>query len=92
MTQVSFVDRLVKTGSIPIHLIRAKDKSGLDAWYYILSSHEKVRILANGEDDGSFFNLGDYGQVVASGFGREPTLEVKKMLKDKYNFNADSLT
>lgn len=91
MTQVSFVDRLVKSGSIPIHLIRAKDKSGAEAWYYILSSHEKVRMVANSEADGSFLNLSDYGQIVASGFGREPTAEAKQMLKDKYNFDADSL-
>lgn len=90
MAQVSFVDRLVKSGSIPIHLIRAKDKSGEQAWYYILSSHEKIRVLAGGGDIG-IVNLELYGQIVASGFGSEPTAEAKRMLKEKYQFDADSL-
>ena len=91
MTQISFVDRLVKSGSIPIHLIRAKDKSGEDAWYYILSSHDKMRVLAGDNSDSSIVNLEEYGQIVASGFGREPTVESKRMLKEKYNFDADTL-
>ena len=39
---------------------------------------------------GGTFNIGNYGEVIISGYGLKPTKEVKSYLKDKYNFDFDS--
>lgn len=43
--------------------------------------------LKSVQDDGTT-NLEDYGQVIASCYGQEPTPEIKALLKDKYGFDV----
>lgn len=33
---------------------------------------------------GGEFDLNDYGNIIASGYGKEPSADVKVMLKEKY--------
>lgn len=95
MSQISWVDKVVKKGSIPIHLVRGKNAAGQDVWHFILCSYEKARMIGDNhgaESVGSgTFELKDFGEVIASGFGAEPDAATKAMLKEKYNFDIDAL-
>ena len=86
---MSFVSKLIKSGSVPIHFMRGKDPEGRDAYYFVMCSHKKIELIKNTEKE--VINVHDYGKVVASGFGAEPSDEVKQMLKDEYGFDAESL-
>ena len=89
MASVSFVNKLIKTGAMPIHLVRCEDRQGRDCYYFIMCSHQNIAALKAAPD--KEFDLNDYGEIIASGFGIEPTSEVKKMLLDKYGFDAETL-
>jgi len=86
---VSFVGKYIKSGAIPIHLIRCKDTSGRECYHFLMCSQEKIKAL-KAVIAGSF-DLKDYGKVIASGFGNTPSESTKKMLKDEYNFDADEV-
>ena len=87
--RVSFVDKYIKSGAIPIHFVRCKDASGRDCYHFLMCSQEKIKAL-KAVIKGSF-DLKDYGKIIASGFGRDPSETIKKMLKDEYNFDADEV-
>ena len=79
----------MKSGSIPVHLVRCKDMSGRDCYHFLMCSTEKVKALKAVIH--SSFDLNDYGKVIASGFGHTPSEEIKQMLEEEYNFNADDV-
>lgn len=89
MSQAYFLDKLVKSGGIPIHFIRCKDIRGRDCYYFLMCSHEKVKILKSVTEGN--FNVNDYGKIIASGFGREVSEDIRLMLKSEYGFDIDSL-
>ena len=89
MTQNSFVGQLVKSGSIPIHLVRCKDPEDRDCYYFVMCSHERIKMLHNVTT--GMFDIHDYGKIIASGVGREPSDAVKQTLRDDYDFDAESL-
>jgi DUF1009 family protein len=82
MTKVSFVDNLARKGSVPIHFITCKDPEGKDCYYFLLSSDAKAKEMV-GVSDG-VFDINDYGKIIASGWGSEPSDEVKAQLKEEY--------
>jgi hypothetical protein len=84
--RVSFVDKYIKSGAIPIHLVRCKDTSGRECFHFLMCSNEKIKALKQVID--GTFDLKEYGKVIASGFGHTPSESIKKMLKDEYNFDA----
>ena len=82
----SFVSKLVSKGSVPIYFVTCKDAGGKQAYAYLISTPEKMRMYENiraGE-----FDLNDYGKIIVSGFGKTPSAEVKKMLQEKYGLEA----
>jgi len=89
VAMILFVDKFIKSGSVPIHLITCKDGKGRDCHYFLMCSHQKLQMLLS-EKEG-ILKLEDYGQVIASGFGHKPQAETKKMLKEKYDYDADAL-
>lgn len=86
---MSFVDKIIKSGHTPIHFIRCKDAAGRDCYYFLLASYERIKHLTRNKQP--VLNVGDYGKIIASGFGKEPSAEIKAMLLEKYNFDADAL-
>ncbi len=89
MSKVSFADKLIKSGAIPIHLVRCKDTSGRDCHFFLMCAPEKIKALKAVKD--GVFDLKDYGKIIASGFGHEPSEATRKMLKDEYNFDVDEV-
>lgn len=77
------------SGGTPIHLITCKDLEGNDCYYFLRASHEKIKMLKKIMH--SQFNLNDYGQILAAGYGLIPSEEVKKKLLDEYGFDANTL-
>ncbi len=71
--------------SNPIHFLTAKDTSGRDCYYFIMSPLEKInRMLKQATDDG--IDLTEF-DVVARGFGTEPSEAVTELLKKYYSFD-----
>ncbi len=84
----SFTDQLVARKGHLIHKLKARDTTGQWAYYFVLVEpvHESDFLKAL-EGQGTA-NLEEYGKIIASCYGEEPTPEVKSYLKDKYDFDV----
>ncbi len=83
----NFVEKIIASKGGNVHYVKAIDKSGKDACYFILVDPIKessfIRALENEE-----INFSDYGQILASCFGKNPTEYVLQTLKTKYGFEV----
>jgi|GEM_PF-2409529 len=87
MAEGNFQDLYIKKSGQPIHLVRCTDLQGRKCYFFLMCSMEKVKQLQSPENkQKDSLDLRDYGNIVASGFGVDPSDEVIKMLKDKYDF------
>lgn len=87
--KASFMDRLVSEKGRLIHKLCAVDETGRQAYYYVLIEPHKLPTFEKALQSGSAtLNFEDYGKVVASCYGDNPTEEVKQLLKDKYGFEV----
>lgn len=83
-----FKDQIIAKKGHLIHKLKAKDTTGRWAYYFVLVSESKESaFLKSIEGDGTI-DLEDYGAVVASCYGEEPSQEVKDYLKEKYRFDV----
>ena len=58
-----------------------------NAFYYVLVERTKLdAFLRAFESD--CMELTDYGKIIASCYGEEPTQEIKDFLKEKYDFDV----
>jgi hypothetical protein len=87
---MSFAQKAIATSTTPIHFVHGKIQGSLQYHWFIMCSTENYKILVSKFGTEPVV-LEDYGVIVASGFGIRPTDETKKLLKEKYNFDADSL-
>lgn len=90
MNESSFVIKMIRNGSIPIHFVQCRDKRNRDCYFFIACSSSKIATLQYTREDK--LNIYDYGNVLASGFGKYPSAEVKVLLKEKYHFDAHNLS
>ena len=86
---MSFVQKLTKSGALPIHLVRGKDASGRACYFFLMCSDAKANAVRAIKD--GVFDLQEYGKILASGFGHTPSAAHKKMLLEVYGFDADTL-
>lgn len=84
----SFVDKLIAKKGHLIHKLKAKDSTGRWAYYFVLVEPPKEQSFLDALDSNASIDLEDYGKVIASNYGEEPTDDVKRMLKDKYGFEV----
>lgn len=84
---MSFAEKLLQSGSVPIHYVIGKDKTGRECYYIIVCAKHKLEFMLSG---GDVVMPEEYGHVVASGFGKRPPQDVINMLKKKYQFNIDA--
>lgn len=85
-----FRTALIRAGSTPIHLVRCKDSENRDCFFFVQCSMRRADELQAAFKVGPV-NLTDYGPILGSGFGRDPSPEVKRMLLEKYGFNAEGM-
>ena len=83
---MSFVAKLVKAGSVPIFLVTFVDTNGKDVHFYVKSTQAKIdaflKVITG------TFELNDYGEVLVGGFGKTPSEETKRTMKEKYGFEG----
>jgi hypothetical protein len=84
----AFHDLVMATYGHLIHKLKAKDTTGRWAYYFVLVTKQReAEFLASIEGNG-VIDLEDYGKVVASCYGEQPTEEVKQHLKTRYGFDV----
>ncbi len=84
----SFVDKIIAKKGHLVHKLKAKDSTGRWAYYFVLVEAPKEQQFLTALKSEETIDLEDYGKVVASNYGEEPNDEIKKMLKDKYDFDV----
>ena len=84
----SFVDQIVAKKGHLIHKLKAKDSTGRWAYYFVLVEPTKEKGFLEGLESDGTIDLEDFGKVIASNYGEEPSEEVKEMLKEKYGFEV----
>lgn len=89
MSEKSFVNLVVKSSNSPIHFIVCKDEQGHIAHYFIKTSRDKIKLLQ--ENRKSHINITDYGVVIASGFGAQPSMATKRVLKKDHGYDYDTI-
>lgn len=71
-----------------IHKLKAKDTTGRWAYYFVrVNPKRESDFLTAIEGDGTV-DLEEYGQVIASCYGEEPTREIRELLFDNYGFRV----
>lgn len=84
----SFADKIIAQKGHLIHKIQATDITGERAYYFLLVEAHKEKSLTDIIQSKKDFDLQDYGKIIASCYGEEPSEEVKAFLKDKYGFDV----
>jgi len=82
----SFRDKIISNKGEYIHKISAIDATGKKAYYFVLVDPKREDKFLTAINNGNL-DLEDYGQVIASCYGEEPTKEVKTLMKGKYGFD-----
>ena len=84
----SFADREIARRRHLIHKLKAKDSTGRWAYYFVLvETHREKAFMAAIAGDG-MIDLEDYGRVIASNYGEEPSEATRAHLKDTYGFDV----
>lgn len=87
-TRRSFVDQIIAKKGHLIHKLKAKDTTGRWAYYFVLvEAPREAAFMKAIEGDGTL-DLEEYGKVVASCYGEEPTPELREYLKERYGFEV----
>jgi hypothetical protein len=69
-----------------IHKLKAKDSNGKQAYYFILVEPPMEAAFLEAIEGSGTIELSDFGAIVGSCFGEEPTPKLRAYLKEKYGF------
>lgn len=86
---MSFVTKITKSSSDPVHMVTCEYPDGRDCYYVVVCSKRKIKMLEDIEE--GIFNVNDYGLILASGFGKTPTADVVSRLKIEYNIDLENI-
>lgn len=84
----SHADQHIARSGHLIHKLKAKDTTGRWAYYFVYVEGAKERAFLAAIDGDGIINLEEYGRVIASCYGEEPSQEIRDFLKDKYGFDV----
>jgi hypothetical protein len=87
-TRRSFADREIARKGHLIHKLKARDSTGRWAYYFVLVEPAKERRFMAAIAGDGMIDLEDFGRVVASNYGEAPSDDVRKLLKEKYDFDV----
>ena len=79
---MSFVDRVVKSRDHLLRLVTGKS-GGHDAWWYVRVKNnlfEQYKIAVKGE----VIDLSEFGEILFTGWGKEPPSDIKKKIEEEY--------
>lgn len=81
----SFLDRVQKSKSGNLWLLRTRDSQGRVCYFYVLVDPLKKAILDR-QTGQSNLTITDYGTIVESGFGENPPPAIAARMKAEYGF------
>ena len=84
----SFVDQIIAKKGHLIHKLKAKDSTGRWAYYFVLVEAPREAAFLESIKGNGTVDLEEYGKVITSCYGEEPTQEVKDFLKERYGFEV----
>lgn len=84
----TFVDQIIAKKGHLIHKLKAKDTTGRWAYYFVLVEAPREQAFLKSIEGDGIIDLEDFGKVIASCYGEEPSQEIKDFLKDKYGFEV----
>ncbi len=88
---MSFVSKIVKNRSTPIHLIRCETSDGLPCHFFIMAESTKISRLSNIDPEVDALDLNEYGKILTSGWGHIPSNDTISYLKEAFDFDATTL-
>jgi hypothetical protein len=68
---VSYLTKVISSRGECFFKYLAKDHTGKDAWYFVMVDKPRVDAFSKIKA-GQAINLGEYGKVIASGYGTTP--------------------
>jgi hypothetical protein len=71
-----------------IHRIRAQDKTGKWAQYFLLMEAAREPAFLKAAKSQGDIDLKQFGVVIASFYGDTPPADVKKLMREKYAFEV----
>lgn len=84
----SFVDKLIAKKGHLVHKLKAKDSTGRWAYYFVLVESPREAAFMKAIEGDGMIDLEDFGKVIASCYGEEPSDDIKQFLKEKYGFEV----
>lgn len=84
----TFFDReLARKGHL-VHKLKAKDSTGKWAYYFVLVEEHRECAFMRAIDGVGMIDLEDFGLVIASNYGEEPSEETRQFLLTTYQFEV----
>lgn len=83
--KTSFVDQIASSRGSDIYLVRGKDTTDRQAWYYVLVERTKKRAFEAREGTPNL-KLTDFGTILHSGYGQNPPEDIVQKMFDEYGF------
>lgn len=69
-----------------IHKLKAKDSTGRWAYYFVYVPKNRERQFMNAMNGTGLIDLEDFGRVIGSCYGEEPSATLLQTLRDDYGF------
>jgi hypothetical protein len=83
-----FIERYVRCGEMPLFLIFCRDRGGWKRYCVMLCNIRNLRQMVRLRR--GFENPKDYGRVLCTGEGSEPSEMIREMLKARYDFDLNN--
>lgn len=83
-----YADTVVSRSGHLIHKLKAKDTTDRWAYYFVLVAPDREQAFLRAIEGKGVIDIEDFGTVIASCYGEEPSAETKAYLKAKYGFNV----
>lgn len=84
----SYTEQVIASRGHLIHKLKAKDTTGRWAYYFVLVLPIRERAFLQAIKGDGIIDLCDFGRVIASCYGEEPSEEVKTLMWEKYRFRV----
>lgn len=82
MSNRAFTSQLELSRRENIHLLRCQDLKGMDCYYVLQCSKEKLQMVL--KSPSNINDLAHYAKILVRGFGHEPSERVWQMLEERY--------
>lgn len=69
--------------TLPVQLLRTRNEDGVSCYFVIRSDklHSRQLLAKRGREQ---VNIDEYGEILASGYGSQPSTHILTMLKTRY--------